>query len=523
MRRRSDARARTALQDAGPQLLRHWIDRAAARDPDKAFIVSAEDGRTLSYGRLRDLTRRVAAELQGRGVGPNDRVALLSNNSIEHLVGYFGVLAYGAAICTVHVEMNRNQLDNILPMLKSRLVLFEDGLGLDDLLISAAAPCLPLGSIEDRRGDTFFAAVNRREPDDAAVAARGQDAAVILFTSGTSARPKGVVLSFRELLSNAGPTADGFGMTAQDRLYDFRSFNWCSAQTLSALPLLMRGATLILGRKFSRSRFFDHIRQHGATIATGNPTTIGLLLNGDNAANTPELPTLRFMTSSSAPLAVDEWRRFEERFGIRISQGYGCSEIGWIAAHPGEQRRIGTVGRPLPYHRLAIVAADGAPLKPGETGAVELGGFGDNPYCYLADDGAIRVNERGRMQTGDLGFLDDEGYLHLTGRVKDLIIRGGVNISPVEIDGVLMQRPEVVEAATVGVPDRVYGEEVVAYVVLRPGAAVGADDILRHCHAALPAFKAPKQIVLSQGLPKTERGKLDRKALVELWGRAKVV
>jgi acyl-coenzyme A synthetase/AMP-(fatty) acid ligase len=514
--------ARQELQEAGPQLLRHWIDRAAGRDPDKAFIVSTEDGRTLSYGRLRDLTRRIAGELQGRGIGPNDRVALLSNNSIEHLASYFGVLAYGATICTVHVEMNRNQLDNILPALKSRLVLFEDGLGLDELLTLAAAPCLPLGSIEDRRGDTFFAAVSQREPGDTAVPARSHDAAVILFTSGTSARPKGVVLSFRELLSNAGPTADGFRMTAQDRLYDFRSFNWCSAQTLSALPPLMCGATLILGRKFSRSRFFDHIRQHRATIATGNPTTIGLLLNGDGA-NAPELPTLRFMTSSSAPLAVDEWRRFEDRFGIRVSQGYGCSEIGWIAAHSGEQRRIGTVGRPLPYHRLAIVAADGEPLKPGETGAVEVGGLDDNPYSYLADDGAIRVNERGRMKTGDLGFLDDEGYLHLTGRAKDLIIRGGVNISPVEIDSVLMQRPEVVEAATVGVPDRVYGEEVVAYVVLRPDAAVGADDILRHCHAALPAFKAPKQIVLSQQLPKTERGKLDRKALVELWGRAKPI
>jgi acyl-coenzyme A synthetase/AMP-(fatty) acid ligase len=284
----------------------------------------------------------------------------------------------------------------------------------------------------------------------------------------------------------------------------------------------MCGATLILGRKFSRSRFFDHIRQHGATIATGNPTTIGLLLNGDGA-NVPELPTLRFMTSSSAPLAADEWRRFEDRFGIRVSQGYGCSEIGWIAAHPGERRRIGTVGRPLPYHRLAIVAADGESLKTGETGAVELGGLDDNPYRYLADDGAIRVNERGRMKTGDLGYLDDEGYLHLTGRAKDLIIRGGVNISPVEIDDVLMQRPEVVEAATVGVPDRVYGEEVVAYVVLRPGAVIGADDILRHCHTALPAFKAPKQIVLSAALPKTERGKLDRKALVELWGRGKPI
>src|SRR3954465_12611994 len=474
--------------EAGPSLLRHWIERAATCDPDKAFIVSADDGRTLTYGQLRALTGRIATHLRDQGIGTNDRIALLSNNSIGHLGTYFGVLAYGATICTVHVEMNRNQLDSILPMLKPRMVLYEDGLGLDDIFKAVSAPCRPLGAWDDGRGDSFFAAVNACEPGDAAAGAGADDSAVVLFTSGTSARPKGVVLSFRELLSNAEPTADGFNLTAQDRIYDFRSFNWCSAQTLSAVPPLCRGATLILGRKFSRSRFFEHIRQYGATIATGNPTTVGILLNGDTAAP-PGLPTLRFMTSSSAPLLVDEWRRFEERFGIRISQGYGCSEIGWIAAQPGEQRRIGTVGRPHVYHRLSIVGTEGQMLKPGEMGEVELGGLRDNAYRTLADDGSLRVDCQDRMKTGDLGFLDDEGYLHLTGRAKDLIIRGGVNISPLEIDGVLMQRADVIEACTLGVPDKVYGEEVVAYVVLRPGSAVAAADLLRHCAAKLPAFK----------------------------------
>ena len=347
------------------------------------------------------------------------------------------------------------------------------------------------------------------------------DSAVILFTSGTSARPKGVVLSFRELLSNAGPTADGFGLTAQDRIYDFRSFNWCSAQTLSAVPPLCRGATLILGRKFSRSRFFDHIRQYGATIATGNPTTIGLLLNGDDGscagiADAP-LHDVEFGAAHGRRMAAlrGAFRHSRRRRDMAAARSAGSPRS------PGEQRRIGTVGRPHGYHRLSIVGTEGQMPKPGEMGAVELGGLRDNAYRTLADDGSLRVDCRDRMKTGDLGFLDDEGYLHLTGRAKDLIIRGGVNISPLEIDGVLMQRADVIEACTVGVPDKVYGEEVVAYVVLRPGSAVAAADILRHCAAALPAFKTPKQIVLSDELPKTERGKLDRKALVERWNRSK--
>jgi acyl-coenzyme A synthetase/AMP-(fatty) acid ligase len=362
--------------------------------------------------------------------------------------------------------------------------------------------------------------VARCAPSDAQAAARPTDDAVIFFTSGTSAQPKGVMLSFREHLSNIDPTADGFGIAAADRIYDFRSYNWASAQLLGALAPLNRGATLIMAKKFSASRFFQHIRDHGATVATGNPTTINILLNSDGDAHRANLPTLRFITSSSAPLLTEEWQHFEQRFGIPIAQGYGSSETGWMAAMSGEQRRFGTVGRPLAYHDLAIVGADGRRLAVGEIGEVEIGCFADNDYRYLAEDGTVKVNSRGRIRTGDLGCLDADGFLRLTGRAKELIIRGGVNISPLEIDAILMQRPEVIEAATVGVPDRVYGEEVVAYVVLRPGATIGADDILRHCNAALPAFKAPKQIVLSKVLPKNERGKLDRKALVEMWNHA---
>jgi acyl-coenzyme A synthetase/AMP-(fatty) acid ligase len=505
-------------RDAGPALLRSWIERAAARDPDKPYIVSVEDGRTISFGELRLLTRRIAAFLQARDISPNDRIALLANNSIEHLACYFGVMAYGATICTIHVEMNRNHLGNIFERLKPSLVLHEAGLGLEDLLAGVSAPRLLLGAWDNPTPDTFYGAVAACAPGDQFLATtQPQDTAVIFFTSGTSDRPKGVVLSFREHLANIDPTADGFDITADDRIYDYRSFNWASAQLLGALVPLCRGASLVMAQKFSASRFFEHIRDHRATVAAGNPTTINMLLATDATAHRDNLPTLRFVTSSSAPLLVEEWRRFEERFGIPIAQGYGSSETGWIAAISGGARRFGTVGRPLAYHDLTIVDGDGRRLAAGEIGHVEIGCFADNEYRYLAEDGAIRVNSRGRIRTGDLGLIDADGFLRLTGREKELIIRGGVNISPLEIDSLLMQQPDVVEVATVGVPDRIWGEEVVSYVVLRPGARIGADDILHYCSTVMPAFRVPKQIVLSDRLPKTERGKLDRKALVERW------
>src|SRR5882757_9162105 len=505
--------------DVGPKLLRDWIARAAQREPGKPWIVCADDGRTVSYGELHDVTSRIATLLRDRGIGANDRVALLANNSIEHLLCYFGVMAYGATVCTVHVEMNRNQLDNIFSRLKPALALHQDGLGLDDLLSDVTAPRLRLGHFDAGEPGTFFDELARCDPGDAMTTAGPDDDAVILFTSGTSARPKGVVLNYREHLGNIDPSAEGFGITAADRVYDFRSFNWASAQLLGALLPVNRGATLVMATKFSASRFFQHIRDHGVTVAAGNPTTINILLNTEGSAHRDNLPSLRFLTSSSAPLTIEEWRRFEVRFGIPIAQGYGSSETGWIAAIPGEARRLGTVGRPFASHRLAIVDADGQPLPPGEIGQVEIGGFAGHDYRYLADDGSVKINSRGRIRTGDLGLLDADGYLCLTGREKDLIIRGGVNISPVEIDSVLMQRPELIEVATVGVPDPIYGEEVVSYVVARPGATVDAGELLRYCGTVLPAFKAPKQIVVSASLPKTERGKLDRKVLVDLWRR----
>ena len=204
-----------------------------------------------------------------------------------------------------------------------------------------------------------------------------------------------------------------------------------------------------------------------------------------------------------------------------IAQGYGSSETAWIAVNPGDAPRFGSVGRPLPYHRLAIVGADGRAVPPDETGHVELGAWDDNEYRYLGDDGSVRVSSRGRMRTGDIGYLDAAGHLFLTGREKELIIRGGVNISPVEIDGVLMQRAEVSEAATIGVPDPIWGEEVVSYVVLSPGSPFAPDELQRFCAARLPSFKAPKQILLRDMLPKSERGKLDRKALLADWMRAR--
>jgi long-chain acyl-CoA synthetase len=214
---------------------------------------------------------------------------------------------------------------------------------------------------------------------------------------------------------------------------------------------------------------------------------------------------------------VEQWKRFEAHYGIAIAQGYGTSETGWIAGSNETTRRFGSVGRPLPYHRLTVVDGEGRALPAGEIGAIELGGDPAIEYRYIAEDGGVRANASGRVQTGDLGYLDADGYLYVTGRAKDLIIRGGANISPVEIDNVALKLAAVAEAATVGVPDPIYGEEVVLYVRAQPDSALTEEAVLAHCRQFLPHAKMPKRILFRDALPKTERGKMDRKALAAEW------
>ncbi len=515
-------RSRAPLPAApdGPveHILLAWLESNSVRRPDKVFVHSIDQNKAITYRQAWLAVGRIVGEMAARGLRPNDRVALLANNSIEHLLVYLGVMVHGATVCTIHVEMNAAHFKDILGALDARLVLFEEGLDLERLQGAAGGEWIPLGVWRSDGGEGFFADIahhgDRRPP----VSLNGWgDIASIFYTSGTAARPKGVVCTFAELIENIEPTAGAFGIAEPDRVLDFRSYNWMSAQVLSFLGVLCKGATLYMARRFSQSRYFDWIRDFEITIGVCNPTAINMFINRPVAVSAADVPHLRFLTSSSAPLMVADWKVFEEMYAIPIAQGYGSSETGWIAGSNERTRRIGTVGKPHAYQNLTVVDDAGRPLPPGAIGAIEIGRAPDNEFRYLAEDGTLHINAKGRARTGDLGCLDAEGYLRITGRTKELIIRGGVNIAPAEIDNLVLGMAEVAEAAALGVPDPIYGQEVVVYVAVKPGAALIGAAVLAHCRAVLPHAKMPKQVVFRDALPKTDRGKLDRNALAADW------
>jgi acyl-CoA synthetase (AMP-forming)/AMP-acid ligase II len=213
------------------------------------------------------------------------------------------------------------------------------------------------------------------------------------------------------------------------------------------------------------------------------------------------------MSCSSAPLSPEQWTRFEKMYGVVLLQMYGMSEAGWICGNRHYKRRMGTVGPPALHQELEIVDSQGQPCPPGVEGEVTVGG----PQCsigLLRDDGSIDPVRGRRIKSGDLATRDADGFVTITGRSKDLIIRGGVNISPVEVDGVLLAHPGIADAASVGVPDPIYGEEVVAFAVLKPGTAFDEAAILAYCAGKLPLPKQPKKIFLMKELPKSDRGKV---------------
>ena len=487
----------------------------ARRFADKVYLHAIEQQKQLTYGELHAVGNRIAVSLTQRGLGAGDRVLLFADNTLESVAAYLGILRHGATVAIVNHAVSAAQVADILAAVAPALVLHETGLPTSRLGAERDSSWVELGSFGESGG--LLDEISGLPADEIDSCAAADDPAVIFYTSGTEAKAKGVIYTHRTLFCNFDAVADMIALTDADRLLDFRAISWISAQELALGAPLLRGASVLLARHFSASRYFDWLQRFDVTVGVSVPTAINMLLNTHRAVDPPVLTHLRFMTSSSAPLLESEWRRFEDTYGITVAQGYGSSEGGWISGSHNENRRIGTVGKPLKYQHVRIVDPAGKELPTETTGEIVVAGGLQQASGYLTTSGAVEPMPADGVHTGDLGFLDRDGYLHVTGRAKELIIRGGVNVAPVEIDEVLARHPAVAEAAAIGVADPIYGEEVFAYVIANPGQPVNEAALLAHCQADLGEFKAPKAIRFVEVLPKTARGKLDRAALRREW------
>ena len=506
----------------------------ARRDPGKAAIVDLDQGgasglaperpakcAAITFGELDQVVTDIAIDLKRRGVAKGDRVLLLSDETLEKLLIWLGAWRMGAVICPLNIELNQNHLAELAGVVQPKVMFCHTELDGPALTKGIAAPLIRFGAWHPARGaapqDDYFSTLPRGgassdvpERNDAA------DLSCMFCTSGTTSKPKIVVYDHAAYWLSGLSTLDILGLEAADKTLEYRSFGWNSAQILSLLPFLQKGLTMHVARRFSHSRFFEWIKTHEITFAAGVPTVVNMLLNTPLGYSAKDIPSLRLMTCSTAPLTAEQWARFEAMYGVHLLQLYGMSEAGWICGNRHYSRRLGTVGAPAAHQEFAIVDDEGKACPVEVEGEVTVGGP-QVAIGYLMDDGTIDPVRGKRIKTGDLAMMDRDGFVRVTGRTKDLIIRGGMNIAPLEIDAVLLKHPDVFDASAVGVPDPIYGEEVVAYVVAKPGTSLDQDGVLAFARQHLAAAKLPKQVFIVADLPKSDRGKVLRDKLKADW------
>ncbi len=499
-----------------------WLERHAARDPGRVAVVDVDRDQGIGFGELAVVVDGVALQLREHGVGHGSRVVLIIDGGIETVVMWLALWRLAAVVCPFDIsQIGATATQVAFNTLKPALLLHGQRLG-DADIPTGMGPRLRFGQWPPAPGEL---AVIRLAPlpdvphQRAALREAGpgaQDLAAACCTSGSTGRMKIVLHDHASYALNGRASTHLLDLREDDHLLDYRSFSWYSPQILSLMPFLQLGFTLHLARQFSASRFPEWIARHGITVAAGVPTVLNILLGQPLDRLRACAASLRVMSSSSAPLAASTWARFEHETGIPIINLYGSSEGGWICGNRREDRRIGSVGRPVPGMDVRIVDTQGAPCADGEPGEVVIAGA-KLALGTLQPDGSLQAIRGRAFHTRDLAVREADGVVRLLGRMDDLVIRGGVKISPGEIEDALLAHPGVAEAAAVGVPDAIYGQEVVAFVVAREDAALDPASLQAHAAELLPRAKRPLAVCVIDALPRNARGKLRPDALQALW------
>jgi malonyl-CoA/methylmalonyl-CoA synthetase len=488
----------------------------AIADPARLFIETPA-GRRLTYGDAIALSGRLANALRRLGVAPGDRVAVQVEKTIESLVLYLACLHAGAVYLPLNTAYTLAELAYFIADSEPRLVVCDparsDGIAPIAAKVGAAVETLDAGG----RG-SLMARVESADADFATVARAADDLAAILYTSGTTGRSKGAMLSHGNLVSNALALVDAWRFTAADRLIHALPIYHTHGLFVATNTVLFSSASMLFLPKFDADAIVRLMPK--ATTLMGVPTFYTRLL--DHPGLTREATrAVRLFVSGSAPLLAEMHTRFREVTGHAILERYGMTETGMNTSNPYDgERRAGTVGFPLTGVALRIADAEsGMEKAAGEIGVIEVKGPNVfSGYWRMPEKTQAEFRPDGFFITGDLGIIDREGYVTIVGRAKDLVITGGFNVYPKEVESEIDALPGVLESAVIGVPHRDFGEAVVAVVVPAMAGATSEDAVLSALRARLANYKLPKRIVLVGELPRNAMAKVQKNVLRERYG-----
>ncbi|BBX84066.1 class I adenylate-forming enzyme family protein [Mycolicibacterium aubagnense] len=471
-------------------------DRRAEHDPHGPAVSDARH--TLTNAQLHDCVIAAANQLRDKGIGAGDVVAVQLRNRVEFVVLLFAAWRLGAAITPVNPSLTDDEVNRQLIDSATRLLVTDD-----DITTNTEVPTLAVAELA-----TATVGADQTPHEDVSALA------LLIYTSGTTGTPKGVMLDHANLDAMAQMGREALFIGPTDRCLLILPLFHVNGIVVSVLTPLMAGASVIIADRFAPHAFFAVIERERPTYFSAVPTIYTMLAAlPDNVI--PDTSSVRFAICGAAPAPAELLSRFESRCGFPLIEGYGLSE-GTCAStiNPIDgPRRAGTVGKPFPGQRIRIVDASGDDVPTGADGEVIIAGPNVmRGYLGRPEATAATVID-GWLHTGDIGHLDSDGYLTLAGRSKDMIIRGGENIYPREIEDVLSSDPNVLEAAVIGAPDEKWGEVVVAYVAPHPRATIDPNALQARCARSLAGYKRPTEILVLGSIPKNPVGKIDKAPL----------
>ncbi|MGH8664816.1 MAG: AMP-binding protein, partial [Burkholderiales bacterium] len=467
---------------------------------------------------LQRKSRSLTRHLLGLGLSKGDKVSFMLHNGYQAARLLIGAMYGGFVVQPINLLSQRSQLEYVLAHSDTCAVFVADEYRgrLDEALAAIDRPIHVVPTDVDAE-QLFDAAL---EVEGALPDIDEDDAALLMYTSGTTGMPKGCLLSHRNCVAGGEFTSGAHRLTESDRVLCALPLYHINGQIVTAVAPLVHGGSVVMPHRFSASNYWQLVSDYRCSWINVVPTIIAYLLNGaDPRARGLSIDQVRFCRSASAPLPPEQHRAFERRFGIGIIETFGMTETAapcFTNPYQPEQRKIGSPGRAFGNEAKIVDPASGDPLPPGQGGEIMV--RGDNVmkgYYKDPENTARTLHVDGWMHSGDVGFMDADGFVFVTGRIKELIIKGGENIAPREIDEVLLAHPAVLEAAAVGIPDAQYGQEIAAAVVLKSGAACDATELKAFCEREIGRYKTPKTILLLQDLPKGPSGKVQRLKLLE--------
>ncbi|NOY79296.1 MAG: long-chain fatty acid--CoA ligase [Calditrichaeota bacterium] len=472
---------------------------------------------TLTYKDLYNSVLRLAAGLQKLGIQKGDRVALMLPNIPLFPIAYYAILRIGAIVVPINTMFREREIRYILEDSESSAVLTWDdaleevGRAVED--IDSCAHLIVSGRDLPEEVVNLDALLSENPPNPGGTRITSEDSAVILYTSGTTGRPKGAILTHGNLASNAYASAIIGQITSKDIFLGVLPFYHSFGQTVSMNAAFYSGARIVLLPKFDPERVLQAISRERISIFAAVPTMLKMLVDYD--APVPDLSSIRRLLSGGAKLETSLLEEFESKFGIPIHEGYGLTEASPVVTFnlEGFARKEGSVGVPLRDIYVKIVDASGNELVPGQEGEILVRGPNVMKGYLNRPEATKEILKNGWLYTGDIGYLDEEGYLYIVDRKRDMIIKGGFNVYPREIEELLLHHPAISEVAIVGVPDPVQGEEVKAYIVLKREANVSSDEIIDYCISQIARYKCPKYVSFLQSLPKNSLGRVQKHLL----------